>query len=388
VLGVAFAAAAAAASLLPLLHFDFNPFHLEDTHSEAVSASIDLMRDPDTSPNSVEAIASSLTAANALGARARQLPEVSDARTLSSFVPADQSPKLAAIADASELLGLSLDPIMVDPAPNDAEVVASLKQTSADLAAAQVGQSGPAAVAARRLADDLSWLAQATPEARLRAYRALIPGLATLLAQVRDALQAQPITLQTLPPKLARAWLAPDGRARVSIIPRGDSNDNRVLERFITAVRAVAPDVTGEPVGIMEGGRTIAGAFIEAGVLSFIAITLLLFLVLRRARYVAITMAPIVLTGLLTLGSCVVLGQPLNFVMAWRHGNAHLLQSSLTRAIFFSALATATGFGSLWASHHPGTASMGELLMISLLWTLVSALLFQPALMGAPPKPD
>jgi hypothetical protein len=34
---------------------------------------------------------------------------------------------------------------------------------------------------------------------------------------------------------------------------------------------------------------------------------------------------------------------------------------------------------------------MGKLLMISLLWTLVSALLFQPALMGEPrhvPAPD
>jgi uncharacterized protein len=29
---------------------------------------------------------------------------------------------------------------------------------------------------------------------------------------------------------------------------------------------------------------------------------------------------------------------------------------------------------------------MGKLLMISLVWTLVSALIFQPALMGAPPQ--
>ena len=55
--------------------------------------------------------------------------------------------------------------------------------------------------------------------------------------------------------------------------------------------------------------------------------------------------------------------------------------------MFFSALTTATGFGSLWVSSHPGTASMGKLLMISLVWTLVSALLFQPALMGPPPQP-
>jgi hypothetical protein len=130
-----------------------------------------------------------------------------------------------------------------------------------------------------------------------------------------------------------------------------------------------------------------------------------LFVALRRARDVAITMAPIVLTGLLTLGSCVALGQPLNFaniialpllfgigvafhiyfVMSWRSGGSHLLTSSLARAVFFSALTTATGFGSLWLSSHPGTASMGKLLMISLIWTLISALLFQPALMGAPP---
>jgi hypothetical protein len=30
---------------------------------------------------------------------------------------------------------------------------------------------------------------------------------------------------------------------------------------------------------------------------------------------------------------------------------------------------------------------MGKLLMISLIWTLVSALIFQPALMVAPPLP-
>jgi len=73
------------------------------------------------------------------------------------------------------------------------------------------------------------------------------------------------------------------------------------------------------------------------------------------------------------------------FVMAWRTGHHNLLQSSLTRAVIFSAATTASGFGSLWLSSHPGTASMGELLMISLAWTLATILFFMPALMG-PPK--
>ena len=118
-----------------------------------------------------------------------------------------------------------------------------------------------------------------------------------------------------------------------------------------------------------------------------------------------LTVIPLVLTGLLTMATTVAIGLQLNFanvialpllfgigvafniyfVMAWRNGQINLLQSSLTRAVIFSAATTASGFGSLWLSSHPGTASMGELLMISLAWTLATILFFMPALMG-PPK--
>ena len=74
------------------------------------------------------------------------------------------------------------------------------------------------------------------------------------------------------------------------------------------------------------------------------------------------------------------------YVVAWRRGEYNFLQSSLTRAVFFSALMTATAFGSLWFSAHPGISSMGKLLALSLACTLASAALFQPALMGPPRK--
>jgi hypothetical protein len=69
------------------------------------------------------------------------------------------------------------------------------------------------------------------------------------------------------------------------------------------------------------------------------------------------------------------------FIMAWRAGRPHLLASSLTRAVLFSALTTGTAFGSLWLSHHPGTSSMGKLLALSLAAILVSVLVFLPALL-------
>jgi predicted RND superfamily exporter protein len=74
-------------------------------------------------------------------------------------------------------------------------------------------------------------------------------------------------------------------------------------------------------------------------------------------------------------------------VMAWRKGEQHFLTSSLTRAVLFSALTTGMAFGALCISTHPGTASMGKLLMISLAFTLATALFFGPALMGPSPEP-
>src|ERR1700760_1930379 len=117
------------------------------------------------------------------------------------------------------------------------------------------------------------------------------------------------------------------------------------------------------------------------------------------------TLAPLVLAGLLTLATCVILGLKLNFanvialplllgigvafniyfVVAWRRGQRCFPGSSPTRAVIFSALTTASGFGTLWLSVHPGTASMGELLMISLFWTLVTTLFLSPALLAPPP---
>src|SRR5262249_14765443 len=79
-------------------------------------------------------------------------------------------------------------------------------------------------------------------------------------------------------------------------------------------------------------------------------------------------------------------GFKIYYIMAWRGGPNETLQSSLTRAVMFSALTTATAFGSLWLSSHPGTSSMGKLMALALVTTMAAAVLFQPVLMGPPRK--
>ena len=177
-----------------------------------------------------------------------------------------------------------------------------------------------------------------------------------------------------------------------------------VLRKFVPAVLAVEPDATGPAAMLYEAGNTIVRAFIEAGIFALAAIALLLWITLRRLTDVLMTLVPLLLAAVVTLELCVVFDLPLNFaniialplllgvgvafkiyyIMAWRRGRTALVQSTLTRAVIFSAMTTATAFGSLWLSRHPGTSSMGQLMALALLCTMMAAVLFQPALMGPP----
>ena len=387
------------------LRFDSNPLDLRSPKVESVSTLFDLMGNPQTSPNTINATAPSQAAAQALAARLSALPGIAQALTLSSFVPEDQDKKRALIADANGLLDSTLNPFDVKPAPSDAETVASFKNTAAKLRDAAGNQNDAPASHARILADALDALGNGAVQNRARAVEAMVPGLKTMLRQLSDALTPSHVTLASMPAAMRAEWVAANGTARVQVFPKDISNDPRALSAFSDAVLKIAPNATGAPISIRESGRTIVSAFVEAGILSFITILILLKLVLRRTSDVATTLAPLILAGLLTMGSCVLLDLPLNFaniialplllgigvafniyfVVAWRAGAKNFLQSSLTRAVIFSAATTASGFGTLWLSRHPGTASMGELLMISLFWTLVTTLFVSPALLGPPP---
>ena len=258
------------------LPFDANPMNLRSQRVESVATFLDLARDPQSTPNTIDILAPSLDAAKALAARIDALPEASHTVTLATFVPQDQDEKLALIRDAAMLLDSVLHPPEVKPAPSDADNVEALRNTASALRSAAGANAGGANDTARRLADVLDRLAAADPGRRAAAQTAVTTDLVRLLDQLRTTLSAEPVTRETLPPELVRDWLAPDGRARVEVFPKGDSNDNAVIARFASAVRSVAPNATGTPVIIVESGRTVVRAFIEAGLFSLGAIFIIL----------------------------------------------------------------------------------------------------------------
>jgi hopanoid biosynthesis associated RND transporter like protein HpnN len=405
VLVITLCTALAASPLLYWLHFDFNPMDLRNPHVESIATYLDLKKDPEMSGQTIEVLAPSLAEADAMAKKLSALPEVSRAMTLSGFVPEDQDAKIALIAEAAGTLDPALNPKEVKPAPTDVETVESLEATSNALhAVAAKAPDSAGGKAAGRLSKALASLAKATLEVRSKAETTLIEPLKITLSDIRQSLHPEKVTVARLPPGLASGWVSSNGGARVSVLPRGDVNDNAVLENFVAAVTKIAPNATGQAVGIVEAGKTIVSAFIEAAFWALGSIAILLYVALRRVTDVALTLFPLILAGLVTLETTVIIGMPLNYaniialplllgvgvafkiyyIMAWREGRSGLLASPLTRAVFFSGMTTAVAFGSLMLSNHPGTASMGQLLALSLVSTMAAAVLFQPLLMGPP----
>jgi uncharacterized protein len=397
-------AAFAIAAGLPLfreLNFDFNPLNLRSAKVESVATLLDLVKDPETTPNVINVLMPDVNDASSLAQRLDQLPEVSGTVTIQSFVPKDQEEKLAIISDAEALLEPTLDPPEVKAPPSDAETRAALNRAADAFIAGGKNGVGTWGAAIER---SLKALAEADAGRRAEIESTLLNGLKLRLEQIRGSLQPERVSLADLPDDLTRDWVAEDGRARVEVRPKGDQNDNETMQRFAAAVLQVAPDATGTPILIQESAKTIVRAFFQAGTLALLLITITLFLALRRISDVLVTLVPLLLAGVVTLELTVLVGLPLNFanvialplllgvgvafkiyyVLAWREGETSLLASSLTRAVLFSALTTASAFASLWLSNHPGTSSMGKLLSLSLVTTLIAAVLFQPILMGPP----
>jgi hopanoid biosynthesis associated RND transporter like protein HpnN len=406
ILAVFAALAVLAVAVSPRLTFDADPLHTKDPTTEAMRTLYDLIASPLTNPYTIDILAANEAAAADLSTKLKALHTVSGVLSLNSFVPKDQAPKLAIIADAASILAPTLAPQA--PAapitPDQIRLAAKSADEHIQAALPKLAKDHPLVA----IAADLTAL-QTAPDAVLMATNAALTRfLPEELEQLRTALSAEPVTIASVPPDISRDWLLPDGRARVQVQAKPEFQSSAGLQDFVRDVESVAPDAGGSAVTIVATSRTIVGAFRDAAIGAVVAITIILFVALRRPLDVGLVLAPLLMSALLTLLVVISLGLPINFaniialplllgvgvsfniyfVMNWRAGLRMPLGSATARAILFSALTTGTAFGSLALSHHPGTASLGVLLLISLVCTLIASLVFIPALLACMRAPQ
>ena len=389
----------AALASLPQARFDFDPLNLRDKSTESVQTLLDLMGNEDRAPYTASILAEDQAVAQKLAGKLTSLPSVESVLSIGKFVPRAQDDKLAAIESAAFLLLPSLQKTRL-PTPNDEDrkkAFAAFRRTVEKHRTIAGGQP------VDRLATILQGLEAAALDLRSLEKRLLMT-LGGRLDALRDSLEAGPVTQADVPADLRARFVDGRGRVRLEIFPREDLRNPDRLRRFVSEIRTLAPRATGSPVIIVEAGKAVVQAFVLAGLMSVLLIGVLIIVLLRRVRDVVLVFAPLFLAALLTVAASVVLNLPFNFanvivlpllfglgvassihlVLRQRTTSSvsSLLQSSTPRAVFYSALTTIGSFASIALSSHPGTASMGVLLTIAIVLTLLCAGVVLPALMA------
>ncbi|MEM7428799.1 MAG: MMPL family transporter [Pseudomonadota bacterium] len=391
----------------PSARFDGDPIALKDPDAEAVQVFKRLRVDRETPAYIGELVVRDAREAQESAQRLGELFEVREVVSALSFVPSNQAPRLQKLANLARIFPDK----PATAVPNlgrqvraqalDLLIQALSGLETSDAAADKLKQS---ALQLRRTAELLKQ--EAGNAELLRQFELDLFGeLPAAIGELKRMLSAQRITVDSLEPELRRRYLSEDGRYRLDILPQEAIKDNLAMRRFVSGIRGAEEHATGWPVEIVKGADVVAKAMLQATGVAALCIAIVLFLALRRIGDVLLVLCPIALAGIFLVAATVAFGIPFNFanvivlplliglgvdsgihlVMRAREEfeaaeTRELLKTSTPRAVLLSALTTIASFGALAVSAHRGTASMGELLTIAIIFTLVCTLIVLPTL--------
>lgn len=382
--------------------FDFNPMNLKDPKSESVRTYYDLAAESSLGIYAINLLAADRQSARESTRRLGDLPGVGSTVTIDDLIPGKQPEKLSIIEDAAFFLAAAIElPEQAGRGLDPAERRGALDAFRGFAARYAKDANAPFAAEAGRIAEALQRLTGAAEIAKLETR--LVGHLPGMLSDLRLALSAGRITLDTLPQTLRASWLTSDGRARIQLLPAKPIAGNAELRQFATEVLEAAPTAVGTPVTITEAGREVVTAFQQATLYAFGAVCIVLLLVLRSVRDTVLVIVPLILAALYTGATSYLLGLQFNFaniivlpllfglgvasgihlvIRSRRAADTEsLMRTSTPRAVLFSALTTIASFGSLALSGHRGMTSMGQLLTIAIAYALICALVVLPALL-------
>lgn len=394
--------AIAAIVLLPDVRFDGDPVNLKDPKSPSVLAFKELLKSQPGEAYAAQIIVKDAETAEKLVPKLQQLDSVKSVRWADSFLPVRQEAKLQKlrtlrdIVPAQRLHVKPLTPALRRKALSDIQAALLVIELSAK--ASDILRFEAANV--RRALIVLNQPKPVSDEKLILLERDMFLQLPGLLQKLGLMSVTEALNIETLDVDIAKRYVTGDGRWRLEIIPRDDLGNEKALRAFVADIRQLAKNVTGTPVEITGAADVVSNAMKLATIVAFGLVLLVLIPVLRAAVPITLVLAPLILSALLLLAYTVIFKSPFNFanvivlplllglgvdsaihyVMRAREDGSRrqVVDTTTPRAVLISAMTTIGSFGTLWLSSHKGTSSMGELLTIAIIITLITTLIVLP----------
>jgi hypothetical protein len=346
-----------------------------------------------------------------MAGRLRGLKEVKEALTIASFVPEDQSRKLAILSDIALFMPVGLEVLKPEKLTYEKKVASleSLEGTLQKVLSSAPKENDSYAASLSRLRQSLGKFKKALNRlkdgegALDQVEQSILSNLPLLFHELKTSLRADGVTISDLPEELRSLYVTSDGRYRIEVFPRENILKADALKRFVEAVTALAPDSMDAPIAIREAGNAVVRSFLLATLYALVGITLYLLIELKSFSDTILVLLPLTLSLLMTGAASVLLDIPFNFanviVVPLLIGSGvegvylvrrfhtdpasrgNLLETGTARALFFSTLTTILSFSALSFSPHQGMASMGKLLTICIGSLMITTLILLPALL-------
>ncbi|MEZ6068892.1 MAG: MMPL family transporter [Pirellulales bacterium] len=388
--------------------YDHNLLNLQADGVESVELERELLGQSDRSLWYAVSVCDSPAELFQRKARFESLESVSRTEEMLSALPSgceEKSATVARIAARLDELPPKAPYIPVDE--NVAELAASVATASRQVAAIDGGHACAAALGdvARRLAA----LPSGEVHRRISAWQqAMADELLQRLRAVRGAANPALPSLDDLPQEFVARFANDRGQYVLRVYGNGDLWDMGPLGRFVSDVRSVDPQVTGQPVWTYEASKQMKTSYQVAAYYASVAILIVLVLDFRNLRDTLLAALPVALGMFRLLATLGWLGIPLNpanmivlplilgigvddgvhVVHDFRRQRGRFqLSNSTAMAVLVTSLTTMVGFGSLMIATHRGQESLGRVLVLGVAWCLFDSLVVLPAvlrLVGCP----
>ena len=404
--------------------FDHNLLHLQNPKMESVRLTQELLNTGEGSLIYGVVMADSVEQADELAVKLSELSTVSKVRTLGDLVPQDQQKRMEEVSRIARVAGeITLgsgaeSSVDVPKAKRDLEFLLESSQEGAKQAKQYIGLSGRARQAVttfeklipplERAVAALDKLSLEEAKKRLDRHQVKLVGSITQnLGWLKTQRGDRPLTVEDLPVQLRQRYLSNQGKVLIEVVPSVDVWERKPNEEFVAQVQKIAPGVTGTPVMNLQYIDLLMKSYIQASFYAAGVILILIFLLFRNVKDLILTLLPLGLGILWLFGALglfhieldpaniVTLPMILGIGVAYgvyvmdryrEEGGIRIFASSTGKAVVLSALTTLFGFGSMLVGQYRGLVSLGLVMSLGVIFTLISALLVLPQILAIQDK--
>jgi hypothetical protein len=227
------------------------------------------------------------------------------------------------------------------------------------------------------------------------------------LRETFDALKNQdnrgPMRAEDLPPALHHMFVGTTGKFLLQIYPKKDIWQRHNQQEFLSDLRAIDPNVTGQPVQLYEYTEVLKQSYVQAAWYSLAAIVVLVLVHFRNLSSVVLSLLPVAI-GSVWLGGLMgwfdvplnpanIMTLPLVIGIGVTNGihilnrfaeeqHPSILARSTGKAVLVSGLTAIVGFGSLILAQDRGIYSLGCVMATGVAACMIAGLLFLPAILS------